>query len=294
MTKNLLFAFFTLIAIGSGIKAEQKKENEQPKKLTRSQRKKLRREERAQTPIQHAAIKRMTLQELGPAKEKYLKNKQNNLAITCLERMITLENDQFKQQAIRLELGNLYMDQGKHSAAEGAYQSFISMYPNSSDIELVYLRLTQCAFQETLTHDRDQAKTRNCLDVTEKYLSNEKYQKHRNEIETIAKNCYKKLIDHEGYVCRFYLKKGKTKAVEQRINYTKEEYLEKYPESKQDILVLECELAQAKKDHKEYAQKSTELAQYQKNIPTSGSLQSITPKNSTQESKPKKRYVKRF
>src|SRR3972149_8128990 len=127
MTKNLLFAFFTLIAIGSGIKAEQKKENEQPKKLTRSQRKKLRREERAQTPIQHAAIKRMTLQELGPAKEKYLKNKQNNLAITCLERMITLENDQFKQQAIRLELGNLYMDQGKHSAAEGAYQSFISM-----------------------------------------------------------------------------------------------------------------------------------------------------------------------
>ena len=231
----------------------------------------------------HTAIKHMNLSELGPAKDQYLKEGKKNFACSCLERMITLENDHYEQEALRLQLGTLYMDIQEFVKAEGAFKDFIALYPNSKDIEDVYVQAARCALQETLTCDRDQEKTRDCLEFAQNYLKHEPYKKHKNTMQDIARQCYRKLLDHEMYVCKFYIKKGKCKGAQGRLEVAKKEYVPHVPDGEKEVLVLECELAQNNDNHELYAQKTAEL---NKKFPATNSSNRINTE--------KKPYTKRF
>lgn len=231
----------------------------------------------------HRAIKAMTRDELGPAKEQYLRDGQKGYACSCLERMITLENDTYKQKALRLELGNLYFDIEKFDKAGKTFDEFIAMYPNSKDTEYALFKTVQCHWQETLSHDRDQSKTNECLEMANKYLKNEQHKKYRKNVEQLAQQCYQKLVDHEAYVCKFYLKKGRCKAAQERLAYVREKYLTHVPVCEENVLCLECECAAKKNDTELLEQKTAEL---RKKFPQQA-------KQATKKSK-KRNYIRRF
>ena len=201
----------------------------------------------------------MTLDELAPAKERYLKDGKKNFACSCLERMITLENDHYKQEALRLESARLCVDLEEFDKAEAEFKEFITMYPNSKDIEDAYLQVAHCALKETLTSDRDQTKTKDCLEFTSNYLENINHTKYKKDMQDIKQQCYQKLIENEIYVCKFYIKKGKCKGAQQRLDFVKKEYLPQLPSCEKDVLMLECQLAQKNNDHELYKQKDAEL-----------------------------------
>lgn len=210
----------------------------------------------------HTAIKNLSMQELEPAKKQYLQNNQKEYVCSCLERMITLENDIFKQKKLRLELAELRLELNKFAQAGKEFGEFVTLYPNSSDTEFAHHKAIDCFWQETLTHDRDQSKTHDCLSLAEKYLGNSRYKKHRIDVQKIVSQCYEKLVNHETYVCKFYLKKGRNAGARQRIEHIrKNNYLEQVPELEQDVLILECECAQKNNDTELFKKKTIELAQ---------------------------------
>ncbi len=263
----ILLLFTTALTAQTTVKNQvpplslEKKDVDSPaKELTPSEKRTLkqkkREEKRAKKKDVHTTIKTMTIKELGPAKTNYLKNDQKKFACSCLERMITLDRE--SQQDYRKELAELYMEIKEWANAERVLKDFVSLYPNSRDTEYAYFKTYECCWSETLNHDRDQEKTRECLEVADKYLAHEQYKEYRDKVNQIATNCYKKLLDHDMYVCRFYIKRKKNKSAKQRLKYMREKYLETTP-CESDILVIECELAEKVGDYETLKEKSAEL-----------------------------------
>lgn len=246
----LLSVFFSVIPTQT-VPADQQTSKEKKSKKTKKKNSK---------KVVNRAIKSMTFDELKPAKEEYLKNGHKEYACSCLERMITLENDIHKQKDLRIELGNLYLDLGRHIKVSDTFGDFIRLYPNSPDTEYAHYQAIDALWNQTLSPDRDQTVTNETIKLIKKYLDTKQYEKFRPNVEKCKQQCYRKLIDHEEHVCRFYLNRGRYKGAQKRLDYIRNKYLELLPEYEQNLLTLECECAQKSNNNELFNQKTAELA----------------------------------
>lgn len=211
-------------------------------------------------------IKTMTLEELQKAKEYYLAINNKTNAITYLEQIITISSDQQLLKDFRLELADLYFDQGTIGKANKMYTSYLALYPGSEHRAYAHYRAILCRFYETFSPDRDQTRTEETLILTQEYLNRsitdkEFYTAYVTDVENIQKQCCKKLFEHDRDIFRFYYKKGNYKAADVHLAYMKKNYSKLYKESEPELLTLECSVAEQKHDTTLLLAKQTELKQ---------------------------------
>lgn len=209
-------------------------------------------------------IKKMTVEELERAKNHYVAIGNKTQAILYLEQIITSAADQKMLQDIRLELADLYFDEGHISKASKAYTSYLGLYPGSEDRAYVHYRAILCRFYETFNPDRDQTRTEETLILTQEYLNRvisdkEFYAVYSIDVETVQKQCCKKLFDHDKGILNFYYKKGNFKAALLHLTHMKKQYLKLYKEVEPELLAFECAIAQNTHDTTLLLAKQTEL-----------------------------------
>lgn len=204
-------------------------------------------------------ISMMTYQELKEAKEKHKLAKDNDGVIIFIERMLKLCDDINEIADLMIELADLYYNQGNLEKAGRLYVDFEKLYPGNIHAEYALYRAILCTFYGILTIDRDQTKTQETVELTNKFLSRTIFTQYKKEIKDIRAQCYQKLIESELNICNFYLNKGSFKAVQKRLKNIRVSLLEHAPDMEVHILLCECELATQMHDDKLKELKEKEL-----------------------------------
>lgn len=221
-----------------------------------------------ETPVPPAALKKnvktMTIEELQTAKEYCVATKNTSQAIIYLEQIVMNSSDQNILRNARLELADLYFEQGSIDKAGKLYTSYLALFPGSEDCAYVHYRAILCRFYETFSSDRDQTRTEETLILTQEYLNRslkdkEFYTAYITEVENVQNQCCKKLFEHDRDICKFYCKKGNLKAADIHLAYMKKHYGRLYKQSEPELLTLECAIAQQKNDSTLLIVKQTEL-----------------------------------
>ena len=199
-------------------------------------------------PEMKKMLKNMTIPELERAKNYCVATGNKTQAIIYLEQIIILATDQNMLKDVRLELADLYFDQGSISKASKMYASYLGLYPGSEDRAYVHYRAILCRFYETYSSDRDQTPTEEALILTQEYLNRvisdkELYAAYSTDVEIIQKQCCKKLFDHDKGILDFYYKKGNFKAAQLHLLHMKKMYAKLYKESEPELLTCECDIA---------------------------------------------------
>lgn len=257
---GLLIALFSGCTHNSALQKTAKKNDRIPQKDL------IEEEKVAIAPPAHLKknIKTMTVEELQKAKEYYIAINNKTNAILYLEQIITIASDQQLLKDFRLELADLYFEQGLISKACKVYTSYLGLYPGSEHRAYVHYRAILCRFYETFSSDRDQTRTEETLVLTQEYLNRsitdkEFYTVYATDVETIQKQCCKKLFEHDIDIFKFYYKKGNYKAADVHLAYMKKHYSKLYRESEPELLTLECTIAEQKHDLTRLLAKQTEL-----------------------------------
>ena len=89
-------------------------------------------------PEMKKMLKNMTIPELERAKNYCVATGNKAQAIIYLEQIIILATDQNMLKDVRLELADLYFDQGSISKASKMYASYLGLYPGSEDRAYVH------------------------------------------------------------------------------------------------------------------------------------------------------------
>ncbi len=190
----------------------------------------------------HSTIKTMRLDELYPAKNRYIKEGKTEFAKVTLERIITLENNQTKLKNARLELAQLYYEVEEYENAQKAYSEFAELYPGSKKREFAQYKAIACSCKQIDTSDRDQTSTHAAAKMAKCYLDEEDCTQYRKEINSLCNMCYEKLVEHELGVAHFYAQKNKPEAARKRVDYIKKNYLADAPQTKNLVEELEAAL----------------------------------------------------
>ncbi len=205
-------------------------------------------------------VKDMTYEELKLAKNSAVASGSHETAIDCINRMITLGTDLHELQFTRIELADVLFESGELEDAEKKYKEFLTLYPNSEHVEYARYRTVLCCFYQTLDADRDQAKTKESIKLSQEFLKNEKHQQFAQDVRTIQTYCTDQLFDSESRIFAFYLEEQKDLvAAERRLDDIKEQFTS-VKRLTPMILDLECKLAQAQGNTALFYEKQAVLA----------------------------------
>lgn len=194
------------------------------------------------------------------AYSKSIDNKE--VSVKAIQHMIPLCNDQISLEKLRLEVADLHFDLGKLEQAEKLYKEFVKLYPNSPYAEYALYKNILCRYYEMLSCDRDQTVTQEAIALTHVYLQNsEVFKQYVTDVQSIEKQCYSRLFEHELSVFDFYLNKGNFKAAQTRLESIKTTFSKALPEKEATILLAEIELANVGKNTELMALKEAELLQ---------------------------------
>ncbi len=261
---NHFLALLLLVAILPSCKQDQ------PKKATRRMQQRQTKGVPDKNKITQPAVARknpktLSMAELQIAKEysEALDNKAQT--IVYLENMVKQCSDPAMLKEIYLELADLYFEQGSMDLAAKLYSSYVALYPGSPERAYVHYQAILCRFYTTFSHDRDQTKTEETLQLTQLYMDmatkqGELYKEYCDDVASIQKQCCKKLYAHELDIFNFYYKKGNYKAAQVHLDEIKRVYLSLLNEEiEPDLLALECNLATRLGDTKMVVTKQAEL-----------------------------------
>jgi outer membrane protein assembly factor BamD len=193
-------------------------------------------------------VEDLTFNELKQETLSALKQNKHKEAIQPLEVIVASHSERQDLGRYKLLLADSYFNSGELPSAFQMYLNFIDFYPSDKNAEYAEYQAIKSKFYQTLKIDCDQTDTEQTISLCKNYLRNKPRGKFQQDIEDIQRTCEKKLIDKEVYVYNFYLRKGKFKSARNRLNYLKDNYLEKDSELNPRILFLEAKLAQKEKD----------------------------------------------
>lgn len=189
----------------------------------------------------------MTIDELIEAKTRMVAAGNKQSALKFIETILPVCNDLNQVHDLMLEAADLFFDEGQLQKAEKMYNEFTLLYPGSKQVEYALYKAILCAYYATLSIDRDQTKTHVTLELTDRFLKNEKmFTLHLADVKRIEQECNVKLAEHELNVAKYYLKKGSPssiRAAETRIAAVREEFLPKVPMIEKNLLAYEVKLA---------------------------------------------------
>lgn len=212
-------ACLVLLALVSGCAKEQKKEN-------------------------------MSFNELNSFADKAKQKKHNDDAMGYLEEALGRFSDNEKIHQVKLDLAELHFDSGNYQAAHELYENFNQLYPADAQAEYAKYKSILSMYRQTLDVHCDQTETENTIRLCREYLQKGIYKKFTKEIIDIQKLCENKLFNKEIYVFNFYFNKGKYDAAGHRLKTIKHKFAAALSEHEDQLLYLECKLAQKEKNKK--------------------------------------------
>jgi len=110
-----------------------------------------------------------------------------------------------------------YLNQDFISAAI-SYSAFAQQHPQDERLNDVLYFLGLSYYKQMLSKDRDQTITKNALSAFEQMLSQFPEDKRTEEVSSLSKRCRNRLVEHEVYVGRYYLRTGEYQAAINRIS----------------------------------------------------------------------------
>lgn len=233
---------------------------EPPKKLTRAERKKLKRQNKKKN-IRHT-MRDMSYEELKETKERYVKENDLETAIKYAEKMVPMCHDIDDLKNLTLELADLYYKLSDLEKAGRIYNEFIKLYPGNDKIEYAYYRAIICSGSGVLEADRDQTRTKETLELTKKFLErSDVFTTYAEEVRTIQKKCCERLAESELDIIDFYIKRSSFKAAQARLETVRNDFLASLPELESKLLVREHTMAENQNDVTLAAQKLAELTE---------------------------------
>jgi outer membrane assembly lipoprotein YfiO len=181
-------------------------------------------------------------------------------ATVCLEQLVTKHADHKDIARYKIMLADLYYDAQRYEECYELYAHFAQMFPSDTKAEYAHYRKILSKFHQTLGYDRDITLTAETLRLCTEYKENLRYLVYRKEIDDIQRTCNRKLIDHEVYVYNFYLRQGKLKSAEKRLDYLREHCAGKEKNFEAQLLYLEGKLAHKRGESTIVQEKVTQLA----------------------------------
>ena len=195
--------------------------------------KKHRRSRKKRQSTQLNTFKHMNYQELTVRKDELVKAGSVPVAIKYLKRMLTLCTDIDALADHLLELGDLLFESEKYVKAVKVYREFTQLYPGDTRVEYALYRAVSASFKCTHEPDRDQTPTHETIELADAFLARgDIFTTHRTEVEKIRTECYQKLVASELNVCSFYLDRGETDVVENRLAIIEKEWADSFTPTK--------------------------------------------------------------
>jgi outer membrane assembly lipoprotein YfiO len=176
--------------------------------------------------------------------------KKDENAIVYLERLVSEYPENQDIFEYKFMLADLYLKVGRLDAAYKLYKNYARLYPSESRAEESHYKSILSKFYQTLkiSKDCDDSDTHTTLKQCKAYLTNTLFHKYRDDVRDIQYTCERRLIDKEVYVFNTYLRRKKFQSAQNRIEYLRNNFLEKIPTLEAQILYLESKLAYKKKD----------------------------------------------
>lgn len=190
----------------------------------------------------------MSLEELKEKATALLKKEDYEEASEYLQCIITRFPDNPKLANYKISLANCKFKEGSYEPAYQLYENFYQYYPSDKRAEFAKYRAALCKFNQILSFDRDQSPTEAAIRACKSYEEMPTFNKYRTEIEKIHKTCVHTLINKELHICKFYIKQGKTKAAQKRLEQAQQLYGND-PEVESALLYLQCKLANKEKNN---------------------------------------------
>jgi len=162
-----------------------------------------------------------------------------------------------------LRIADTYFAQEKWADAVDAYRQFIKFHPTHPDVTGGYAAYRVCDsyvhqipgdwFLIPPGYEKDQAATHDALRELQAFERTYKKSKYLADVHKLRKKCVRRVVDHELYVARFYLKREHPKATTMRL----ETLLASYPgEGADPEVMLLLGRTYMQMDQKDKAQKA--------------------------------------
>jgi outer membrane assembly lipoprotein YfiO len=192
----------------------------------------------------------MSFNELKNKALALVEKKKGEDAIEYLERLISQYPENQDIFEYKFILADLYLKVGRLDAAYRLYKNYTQLYPSEVKVEEAHYKSILSKFYQTLKVNKkcDETDAQKTLEQCKDYLSNDSYKKYRTDVRDIQFTCERRLIDKEVYVFNTYLRRKKFQSAQNRVDYLRTEFLKKHPSLEAQILYLEVQLAQKKKD----------------------------------------------
>ncbi len=177
--------------------------------------------------------------ELVERKDELIENKDYNLAIKYLQRLLKISKDQEQRVEYLSDLAGCYFEYGDFKKAERAYGKIKDLYAGHDKVAYSAYREVISAWKCTLATDRDQTQTEATLVLCAEFLQRPTFFKYHDVVRRVQTMCYEKLVESELRICKFYRDKGQEKAVKMRIAHMQEKWGEKFLQLTQHIATFE-------------------------------------------------------
>ncbi len=201
----------------------------------------------------------MSFNELTSCADKAQQKKHHDDAVVYLEEALGRFSDNEKIHQVKMSLAELNFDNGNYQAAHELYENFNQLYPADAQAEYAKYKSILSMYRQTLDVHCDQTETEETIKLCREYLQKGVYKKFKKEIGDIQKLCENRLFNKEIYVFNFYFNKGKYDAAGHRLKTIKHKFATVLAEHEDQLLYLECKLAQKVKNKKLIRQNLDEL-----------------------------------
>lgn len=207
----------------------------------------------ASSTVINGRIKDMKVEEALEAKEFYKSTDRYDVAIKCIQHILTESEDLDLLAKLNIELIQLYEKLGELEKAEKVAHDYQELYPGTKDLPLAAYYEIKLASKAILASDRDQKKTEETVDLAKKFLENFSNSPHVLAVQKILLSAYEVLIEGEFGVINSYLNKykitgnqGSLDAANKRLDYVKTNLASFAPGMKIKLNEIETILANAK------------------------------------------------
>ncbi len=127
-------------------------------------------------------------------------------------------------------------------------------------LEYASYKALLCCFWQTLDSERDQSKTKQTIDLAQKFLERSAvFTKYTDEVTKILADGQHKLFDSEVNIFRFYLNKNDFLSAKSRLKNIEKDFLPILADKEPQLIMLTCELAKKQNNKELLAQKQKEL-----------------------------------
>ena len=174
-----------------------------------------------------------------------------------LEKMIEAYPEDQNIGYYRVSLADMNFNEGRAQydnnaleTAYGLYKKFYKLNPSDVRAEYASYRAILSKFYQTHRIDCDTSQLEKTRRLCAKHLVREEYKvkKYHQDVKDISYTCDRKLIDKEVYIFGSYVRSGKYKSAENRLQYIKDQFLEAHQDLMPRVMYLEAKLAMKKKE----------------------------------------------